>query len=78
MFFEAPLRHLVNCRMDLSFFSTPWPISGWPHDLNPSSLKLQKHKNLKNFSNLPGTKRKVVGKGRFSLRDFLPEVIKLF
>ena len=40
------------------------------------SWKLQKHKNLKNFSNLLGTKRKVVGKGRFSLLDFLPEVKK--
>ena len=26
-----------DCRTGLSFLSTPWPISGWPHDLNPSS-----------------------------------------
>jgi hypothetical protein len=49
---------------------------GWPHDLNFSSRKLQKHKNFKNFKKPFGTKRKVVGKGRFSFVDFLPEVRK--
>jgi hypothetical protein len=38
-------------------------------------LKIAKtHKSLKKFSNLFGTKRKVVGKGRLLHRDFFPEV----
>ena len=41
-----------------------------------ASRKLQKHKILKNFPKPFGTKRKVVGGGRFSLVDFLPEVRK--
>jgi hypothetical protein len=40
----------------------------------PARKNFKKHKNLKNFSNPFGTKRKVVGKGRFSLVEFLPEV----
>jgi hypothetical protein len=54
----------------------PLPISGWPHGRNSGSRKLQKHKNLKNFSNPFGTKKKVVWKGRVGLVDFLPKVRK--
>jgi hypothetical protein len=39
-------------------------------------VETSKTQNLKNFLNLFGTRRKVVGKGRFSLVDFLPEVRK--
>jgi hypothetical protein len=42
----------------------------------PARENFKTHKNLKNFLNLFGTRRKVVGKGRFSLVDFLPEVRK--
>jgi hypothetical protein len=35
-----------------------------------------KNTNLKYFSNPFGTKRKIVGKGRFGLVDFLREVKK--
>jgi hypothetical protein len=38
--------------------------------------KLRKHELLKNPPNASGTKKKVVGKGRFSFVDFLPEVRK--
>jgi hypothetical protein len=36
--------------------------------------KLRKHELLKNPPNTSSTKRKVVGKGRFSLSGFLPGV----
>jgi hypothetical protein len=36
--------------------------------------KLRKHELLKNPPNPFGTKRKVVGEGRFGLVDFLPGV----
>jgi hypothetical protein len=36
-------------------------------------MKTSKAQNFKNFSNPFGTKRNFVGKGRLSLRDFLPE-----
>jgi hypothetical protein len=74
VFFEAAFRPLGHGRHCPQKKIIPRLISGWPHDLNPSSQKLQKHKIIKNFPNPFGTKRKVVGKGRFSLLDFLPEV----
>jgi hypothetical protein len=67
---------LGHCRFVPHQKIIPRPISGWPHDLNPGSQKLQKHKIIKNFPNPFGAKRKVVGKGRFGLVDFLPEVRK--
>jgi hypothetical protein len=42
----------------------------------PARENFKKHKNLKNFLNLFGARRKVVGKGQFNLVDFLPEVSK--
>jgi hypothetical protein len=68
-----------GCRSVQPDPGTPSPISVWPHHgRNPGSWKFQKHKNLKNFSNLFGTKKKVVGKGRFGLVGFLPEDRKWF
>ena len=79
-FYQSARNHRVSgvCRAYQPDPGAPWPISGWPHGRNPGSWKLQKHKNLQNFLNLFGTRRKVVGKDRFSLVDFLPEVRKWF
>jgi hypothetical protein len=45
----------------------------------PARESFKNTKTSKNFQNLFGTtKRKVVGKGRLSLVDFLPEVRKRF
>jgi hypothetical protein len=54
----------------------PWPISGWPHDINPRSqlLKISKRQNPQKLPKSLGTKRKVVWKGQLGLIDFLPEV----
>jgi hypothetical protein len=42
---------VVDWRWHPGLPSTPWPILGWPRDLNPGSHELQKHKLLKNPSN---------------------------
>jgi hypothetical protein len=49
----------------------------WPKLTSLSPGKLRKHELLKNPPNPFGTKRKVVGKGRFSLIDFLPRSLKI-
>jgi hypothetical protein len=77
-FSEAAFPQVVDWRWGSRVWSTPWPISGRPRDLNPSSRKLQKHTIFKNFPKHFGIKGKVVGKGRLLPRDFLPEFRKLF